>query len=74
MTHKLCRPFGSELNPELTVFLALYVHLDIDYMYYLKKLCMFPVSVDFCKAMQFECLNLACACHVRGPQIVQTFL
>ena len=57
--------------------------LHIEYMDYLKRLCMFPVRlVDICRFLQgerIECLKIGlnhtefCAHRVRGPQIVQTF-
>ena len=49
-------------------------------MYYLKKLCMFPVRLfDFLKTMQIKCMEIGldqtefCAHQVRVRQTVQTF-
>ena len=75
MTHKLCRPFRSELNPKLKNFW--YSH--IEYMYYLTKRRMFPVRlVNRCRvlygnAYQSHMYTAFCVRQVRGLQIVQTF-
>ena len=58
MAHKLCRPSFTELNPKPTNFGYLIdEHSHIEYIYYLKKRCMFPVRfMDFYKMMRRECL------------------
>ena len=51
VVHKLCSPFSSELNLKLKnkTFFVSDERLHIEYMCYLKRLCMFPVRlVDIC--------------------------
>ena len=50
LANKLCRPFPQRVKPQANKFLALDERLHIQYMYYLKKLCMCPVRlVDICR-------------------------
>ena len=43
--HKIVQTFSQRVNPQKTKFLALDEHSYIEYMDYLKILCMFPVSL-----------------------------
>ena len=75
--------FSQRVKPQTTKFLVLDEHSHIEYMDYLKKLCMFPVRlVNNCRFLQgerTECLKIGLnhtefyAHQVRGPQIVQAF-
>ena len=81
--HKFVQTFSQRFKPQTTKFLALDEHSHVEYIYYLKKLCMFPVRlVNNCRFLlgeRTECLKIGlnhtefCAHRVRGLQIVQTF-
>ena len=47
---QVVQTFSKRVKPQTTKFLVLDEHSHIEYMYYLKKLCMFPVRlVDICR-------------------------
>ena len=62
MTHKLCRPFRSELNPKLTNFWC-YMNTHMLNICIISKngACfqyLQPIAADFYKAMRTKCLKI----------------
>ena len=45
MAHKIVQTFSQRVKPQTSKFLASDKRLHIEYMDYLKKLCMFPVRL-----------------------------
>ena len=83
VVHRIVQTFSQRVKPQTIKVLVLDEHSHIEYMDYLKKLCMFPVClVNNCRFLlgeRAECLKIGlnhtefCAHQVHGPQIVQTF-
>ena len=58
VVHKIVQTFSQRVKHQTNKFFVLDEHSHIQYMDYLKKLCMCPVRLDFCKASELNVWKL----------------
>ena len=58
VVQKIVQTFSQRVKPQTTKFFVLDEHSHIEYMDYLKKLCMCLVRLDICKASELNVWKL----------------